>query len=166
MGASGGQEAEIAADRTGAGRRGGGPGEELWVLVLVEVDEEAGEHEREQVGAQEAAAIHGVPPGPAHAAGGCEPARRHAAEQAASTSSGRCAAWPSSSMPSPRGAVHVRGKMYLHIGWKKFACYHHLEAGFVVVFSYLGEGNMSVKVFDETRCRRHYHGNNVEEDGD
>jgi hypothetical protein len=33
-------------------------------------------------------------------------------------------------------------------------------------FSYLGEGDMSVKVFDETRCRRHYHGDSAEEDDD
>ncbi|KAK1664290.1 hypothetical protein QYE76_052449 [Lolium multiflorum] len=60
----------------------------------------------------------------------------------------------------------VRGKMYLHIGWEKFARYHHLEAGFVLVFSYFGDGDMSVKVFDETRCRRNYHGDIAEEDGD
>ncbi|KAK1617078.1 hypothetical protein QYE76_022595 [Lolium multiflorum] len=58
------------------------------------------------------------------------------------------------------------GKMYLHIDWEKFASYHHLKAGFVLMFSYLGEGDMSVKVFDETRCRRHYHGDNTEEDDD
>ncbi|KAK1695962.1 hypothetical protein QYE76_012659 [Lolium multiflorum] len=60
----------------------------------------------------------------------------------------------------------ARGKMYLHIGWEKFARYHHLEAGFVLMLSYLGEGDMSVKVFDETRCRRHYHGDSAEEDDD
>jgi hypothetical protein len=36
----------------------------------------------------------------------------------------------------------------------------------VLTFSYLGEADMSVKVFDETRCRRHYHGDNAEEDDD
>ncbi|KAK1619119.1 hypothetical protein QYE76_024636 [Lolium multiflorum] len=56
----------------------------------------------------------------------------------------------------------ARGKMYLHTDWEKFTRYHHLEAGFVLTFSYLGEADMSVKVFDETRCRRHYHGDNSE----
>ncbi|KAK1662670.1 hypothetical protein QYE76_050829 [Lolium multiflorum] len=57
-----------------------------------------------------------------------------------------------------------RGKMYLHTGWEKFARYHNLEAGCVLTFSYLGEADMSVKMFDETRCRRHYHGDTDEED--
>ncbi|XP_051221139.1 B3 domain-containing protein Os03g0212300-like [Lolium perenne] len=58
----------------------------------------------------------------------------------------------------------VHGKMYLHISWEKFVRYHRLEANFVLMFSYLGERDMSVKVFDETRCRRHYHGETTEED--
>ncbi|KAK1602724.1 hypothetical protein QYE76_008205 [Lolium multiflorum] len=60
----------------------------------------------------------------------------------------------------------ARGKMYLHIGWEKFARYHRLEAGFVLLFSYFGDRDMSVKVFDETRCRRNYHGDSAEEDDD
>ncbi|KAK1667227.1 hypothetical protein QYE76_055386 [Lolium multiflorum] len=60
----------------------------------------------------------------------------------------------------------ARGKMYLHIGWEKFACYHRLEACFVLMFSYFGKRDMTVKVFDETRCRRHYHGDSAEEDDD
>ncbi|KAK1609200.1 hypothetical protein QYE76_032873 [Lolium multiflorum] len=51
----------------------------------------------------------------------------------------------------------ARGKMYLHIGWEKFARHHSLQAGFVLVFSYFGDRDMSVKVFDETCCRRNYH---------
>jgi hypothetical protein len=39
--------------------------------------------------------------------------------------------------------------MYLHIGGEKFAHYHDLQTGYVLTFSYLGERNMSVKVFDE-----------------
>ncbi|KAK1602723.1 hypothetical protein QYE76_008204 [Lolium multiflorum] len=58
----------------------------------------------------------------------------------------------------------VRGKMYLHTGWEKFARYHDLQASCVLTFSYLGDANMSVKVFDDTCCRRHYHGNDDEED--
>ncbi|KAK1682917.1 hypothetical protein QYE76_043765 [Lolium multiflorum] len=52
----------------------------------------------------------------------------------------------------------ARGKMYLNIGWEKFARHHSLEAGFILVFSYFGNRDMSVKVFDERRCRRDYHG--------
>jgi hypothetical protein len=47
----------------------------------------------------------------------------------------------------------ARGKMYLHVG-------------FVLTFSYFGEGDMSVKVFDELRCYRHYHDDSTEEDDD
>ncbi|KAK1677410.1 hypothetical protein QYE76_038258 [Lolium multiflorum] len=47
---------------------------------------------------------------------------------------------------------NARGKMYLHIGWERFARYHRLQAGFVLVFSYFGDRDMRVKVFDKTRC--------------
>jgi hypothetical protein len=57
-----------------------------------------------------------------------------------------------------------RGKMYLYIGWEKFTRYHDLQAGYVLTFSYLGKRDMSVKVFDEMRCRQHYHGDSDEED--
>ncbi|KAK1610154.1 hypothetical protein QYE76_033827 [Lolium multiflorum] len=57
-----------------------------------------------------------------------------------------------------------RGKIYLQTGWEKFARYHDLEAGCVLIFSYLGEADMSVKVFNETHCHRHYHGDTDEED--
>ncbi|XP_051214123.1 B3 domain-containing protein Os03g0212300-like [Lolium perenne] len=56
------------------------------------------------------------------------------------------------------------GKMYLHTGWLKFAHYHDLEADCVLTFSYLGDADMSVKVFDDTRCRWHYRGDSDEED--
>ncbi|KAK1669869.1 hypothetical protein QYE76_058028 [Lolium multiflorum] len=52
-----------------------------------------------------------------------------------------------------------RGKMYLHIGWEKFARHHRLEAGFILLFTYYGDRDLSVKVFDETRCRRDNHDN-------
>jgi hypothetical protein len=77
MGAGGGQEAEVAADGGSGGIK---VGEEFRELVLVEVDEEAGEREREQVGAQHAVAVDSVAPGPADAPGGGEPARRNATE--------------------------------------------------------------------------------------
>ncbi|KAK1696384.1 hypothetical protein QYE76_013081 [Lolium multiflorum] len=51
----------------------------------------------------------------------------------------------------------ARGKMYLNIGWEKFARHHRLQAGFILVFSYFGNRDMSIKVFDESRCRRDYH---------
>ncbi|KAK1617835.1 hypothetical protein QYE76_023352 [Lolium multiflorum] len=60
----------------------------------------------------------------------------------------------------------ARSKMYLHTGWEKLARYHDLEAGCMLTFAYLGEADMSVKVFDETRCRRHYHDDRAEEDDD
>ncbi|KAK1609015.1 hypothetical protein QYE76_032688 [Lolium multiflorum] len=60
----------------------------------------------------------------------------------------------------------ARDKMYLHIGWENFARYQRLEAGFVLMFSYVGERDMSFKVFDETRCRRHYHDDSAEKDDD
>ncbi|KAK1605366.1 hypothetical protein QYE76_029039 [Lolium multiflorum] len=60
----------------------------------------------------------------------------------------------------------ARSKMYLNIGWEKFARHHSLEAGFILLFSYFGDRDMSVKVFDETRCRRDYHGDNTGEEDD
>nr|XP_051210882.1 B3 domain-containing protein Os03g0212300-like [Lolium perenne] len=56
------------------------------------------------------------------------------------------------------------GKMYLHTGWERFARYHDLEAGCVLTFSYLGDADMSVKVFEEMCCRWHYHDDTDEED--
>ncbi|KAK1682612.1 hypothetical protein QYE76_043460 [Lolium multiflorum] len=58
----------------------------------------------------------------------------------------------------------AHGKMYLNIGWEKFARHHNLEAGFILLFSYFGNRDMSVKVFDERRCRRDYHGDATRED--
>ncbi|KAK1621364.1 hypothetical protein QYE76_026881 [Lolium multiflorum] len=61
-------------------------------------------------------------------------------------------------LPVDRRCDHdARGKMYLNIGWEKFARHHSLEAGFILRFSYFGNRDMSVKVFDERRCRRDYH---------
>ncbi|KAK1627672.1 hypothetical protein QYE76_001987 [Lolium multiflorum] len=56
------------------------------------------------------------------------------------------------------------GKMYLHTGWEKFACFLDLQAGCMLTFSYQGDEEMSVKVFDDTSCRRHYHSDDEEED--
>nr|XP_051216791.1 B3 domain-containing protein Os03g0212300-like [Lolium perenne] len=57
-----------------------------------------------------------------------------------------------------------RDKMYLHTGWEKFSRFHDLQAGCVLTFSYQGDEEMSVKVFDDTSCRRHYHGDDEEDD--
>jgi hypothetical protein len=50
-----------------------------------------------------------------------------------------------------------QGKMYLHTGWDKFARDLELEPGCQLTFLYEGDGEMIVKVFDDTACRRHYH---------
>ncbi|KAK1610132.1 hypothetical protein QYE76_033805 [Lolium multiflorum] len=49
------------------------------------------------------------------------------------------------------------GKMYLHTGWDKFARDLDLEPGCQLTFLYEGDGEMIVKAFDDTACRRHYH---------
>ena len=59
-----------------------------------------------------------------------------------------------------------QGKMYLHTGWEKFARAHNLAAGCLLTFLYEGDGEMAVKVFDETACRRHYHTDDSDEDSD
>ncbi|KAK1616773.1 hypothetical protein QYE76_022290 [Lolium multiflorum] len=50
-----------------------------------------------------------------------------------------------------------QGKMYLHTRWGKFARDLALEPGCQLTFLYEGDGEMIVKVFDATACRRHYH---------
>ena len=62
--------------------------------------------------------------------------------------------------------VDGHGKMYLHAGWEKFARVHNLEAGCVFTFCYEGDEDMSVKVFDDTSCRRHYHTEDEEDEED
>ncbi|XP_051221049.1 B3 domain-containing protein Os03g0212300-like [Lolium perenne] len=57
-----------------------------------------------------------------------------------------------------------RGKMYLHTGWEKFVRFHDLQDGCVLTFSYQGDKEMSVKVFNDTSCRRHYHIDDEEDD--
>lgn len=86
----GAQEVEPAADGTGRGGVGGA-GEELREQVVVQVDEETGDGEREQVGAEEATAVDGVAPGPADAA-----------EEGVND-----AAWPLSQTASPESAVRA-----------------------------------------------------------
>jgi hypothetical protein len=49
------------------------------------------------------------------------------------------------------------GQMFLKNGWKRFARSNDIEAGHFIVFKYDGNGEFSVKVFNETMCRRRYH---------
>ncbi|KAK1667111.1 hypothetical protein QYE76_055270 [Lolium multiflorum] len=84
---------------------------------------------------------------------GNEPAALHLREAGCN-----CCRWPVDVL------FDGRIKIYLHTGWEKFSRYHDLEVGCVLTFSYLGDVDMSVKVFDETRCRRHYHDDTDEED--
>ena len=49
------------------------------------------------------------------------------------------------------------GHMYLDRGWEQFARVHGLELGHFLVFSYDGSAVLTVKVFDLSMCRRHYH---------
>jgi hypothetical protein len=46
---------------------------------------------------------------------------------------------------------------FLYKGWRRFARSHAIDASHFVVFKYDGYGEFSVKVFDETMYRRHYH---------
>ncbi|KAK1643269.1 hypothetical protein QYE76_061074 [Lolium multiflorum] len=41
---------------------------------------------------------------------------------------------------------------------------HDLQAGCVLNFCYQGSEEMSVKVFNDTSCRRHYHSDDDEDD--
>jgi hypothetical protein len=48
------------------------------------------------------------------------------------------------------------GVMYLASGWKRFCCYHQIRAGHFLVLKYDGQYTLTVTVFEETMCRRHY----------
>ncbi|KAM3354555.1 hypothetical protein ACQJBY_025321 [Aegilops geniculata] len=49
------------------------------------------------------------------------------------------------------------GHMYLGNGWEQFACAHDMRLGHFLVLSYDGHVVLTVKVFDGSMCRRHYH---------
>ncbi|KAK1615178.1 hypothetical protein QYE76_020695 [Lolium multiflorum] len=49
------------------------------------------------------------------------------------------------------------GQMFLHNGWRRCARSHTVEARHFVFIKYDIHEDFSVKVFDETMCRRHYH---------
>jgi hypothetical protein len=48
-------------------------------------------------------------------------------------------------------------QMYLHNGWRRFIRAHIIEVGHFVFFKYDGHGMATVKIFDATMCRHHYH---------
>jgi hypothetical protein len=48
------------------------------------------------------------------------------------------------------------GTLYLANGWRRFCQHHEIMAGHFVVFNYDVEHQITVSVFDQTMCRRHY----------
>jgi hypothetical protein len=48
------------------------------------------------------------------------------------------------------------GTPYLASGRRRFCQRHEIVAGHFVVFNYDGEHQITVSVFDQTMCRRHY----------
>jgi hypothetical protein len=56
------------------------------------------------------------------------------------------------------------GEMYLITGWKKFARAHQIEAGHFILYRYDGEAMLTISVFDETMCHRHYHSDTNSDD--
>ncbi|KAK1613190.1 hypothetical protein QYE76_036863 [Lolium multiflorum] len=66
-------------------------------------------------------------------------------------SGGATGIWPAEVM------FDGEGWMFLHNGWRRFTRSHAIDVGHFVVFKYDGHDDFSVKVFDETMCRRHYH---------
>jgi hypothetical protein len=48
------------------------------------------------------------------------------------------------------------GEMYLASGWKRFCHMHQIKAEHFLVFNYDNKYTLTVSIFDETMCRRHY----------
>jgi hypothetical protein len=48
------------------------------------------------------------------------------------------------------------GEIFLAKGWKRFCRMHKIEAGHFLVFNYDGDHIITISVFDESMCRRHY----------
>jgi hypothetical protein len=48
------------------------------------------------------------------------------------------------------------GTPYLASEWRRFCQRHEIVAGHFVIFNYGGEHQITVSVFDQTMCRRHY----------
>jgi hypothetical protein len=45
---------------------------------------------------------------------------------------------------------------YLASGWRRFCQRHEIVAGHFLIFNYDGDHQITVMVFDETMCHRHY----------
>jgi hypothetical protein len=48
------------------------------------------------------------------------------------------------------------GTPYLASGWRRFCQCHEIVASDFIVFNYYDDHQITVKVFDETMCHRHY----------
>jgi hypothetical protein len=48
------------------------------------------------------------------------------------------------------------GEIFLAKGWKWLCRGHEIEVGHFLVFNYDGDHIITVSVFDESMCRRHY----------
>jgi hypothetical protein len=59
-----------------------------------------------------------------------------------------------------------QGKMYLDAGLKMCARTHNLEVGYLLHYLYEGDGDMTVRVFDDSSCRRHCRNDDSAEDTD
>jgi hypothetical protein len=46
--------------------------------------------------------------------------------------------------------------MHHAIGWRRFHRVHQIRVGYFLVFNYDGEHTLTITVFDETMCHRHY----------
>ena len=56
-----------------------------------------------------------------------------------------------------RMRINGAGRMFLDLGWPKFADLYQLSSGLILKFRNRGNGQFAVKVFDETMCRRTYY---------
>jgi hypothetical protein len=56
--------------------------------------------------------------------------------------------------------------MYIDAGLEKFCCTDSLEVVCLKHCLYEGDNDMSVRVFDNSSCHKHYHGDNSGEDID
>jgi hypothetical protein len=48
------------------------------------------------------------------------------------------------------------GTLYLANGWRRFCQHHEIVVGHFVVFNNDGEHQITVSIFNQTMCRRHY----------
>ena len=55
-----------------------------------------------------------------------------------------------------RMRINDAGRMFLDLGWPEFADWYQLSSGLILKFRYRGNGQFTVKIFDETMCCRTY----------